>query len=207
MTVTTALLSFALAAGLVTLTPGLDTALVLRTAAVEGRRPAVRAALGIAAGVLAWGLVAALGLGAVFAVSRTAYDLLRWVGAAYLLWLGIRLLLRAPARLEALSDSAAPQGSWLARGFLTNMLNPKVGAFYVTFLPQFIPEGVPVVAFSAGLAAIHAIEGLFWFAALILATERLNHWLRRPSVGRTIDRLTGGVLIAFGLKLALESRG
>lgn len=210
-----AILAFTLAAGILTVTPGLDTALVLRTAAVEGRWTALRAGLGVTAGLLAWGMVAALGLGAVFAASQTAYTVLRWVGGAYLIWLGLRLIVTtpvppedAPAKTRAGTErGTGTAGSWLVRGFLSNLLNPKIGVFYITFLPHFIPADAPVVAFSLLLAVLHVLETLLWFAALILATDRLGRWLRRPAVARALDRLTGGVLIAFGLRLALEDRG
>jgi threonine/homoserine/homoserine lactone efflux protein len=211
VTPTEALVAFALAAGLMTVTPGLDTALVLRTAAVEGGRRAFLAGVGVCAGCLAWGVVAALGLGALLAASEAAYVALRWAGAAYLLWLGARMILGARAGLdtsgpgEASGVATSPAG-WFVRGFVTNLLNPKVGVFYVTFLPQFLPAGVDAVSFSVLLAAVHAAEGVLWFTALILATRPIAAAFRRPAVVRTLDRVTGGVLIAFGLRLVLDGR-
>ncbi|WP_067223963.1 LysE family translocator [Stappia indica] len=210
-----AVLAFSLAAALLTLTPGLDTALVLRTAAVEGPRRAMLAGAGVSTGVLAWGLMAALGLGAVLAVSETAYTVLRIAGALYLLWLGFGMLRAALSaeRAQKLAAAANAKGKgttsgrgWFWRGLLTNLLNPKVGVFYISFLPQFTAEGVPVVAFSVGLAAIHATMGTAWFALLTLATRPVAGLLRRPAVTRTLDGLTGAVLIGFGLRLALERR-
>ena len=206
---TTALLGFSLAALLLTLTPGLDTALVLRTAAVEGGRQAMLAGGGIVAGVLAWGLIAAVGLGAILAVSQTAYAVLQLAGAAYLLWLGAVMLHRAVGQrhhylsTEAFAPGARPSRRWFLRGLLTNLLNPKVGVFYVSLLPQFLPEGVHVVAFSALLAGIHAAMGLLWFAALVLATRPLARWLQQPAVQRSLNALTGATLMLFGLRLAL----
>lgn len=206
---TTALLGFSLAALLLTLTPGLDTALVLRTAAVEGGRQAMLAGGGIVAGVLAWGLIAAVGLGAILAISQTAYALLQLAGAVYLLWLGAVMLHRAVGQrhrylpTEAFAPGARPSRRWFLRGLLTNLLNPKVGVFYVSLLPQFLPEGVHVVAFSALLAGIHAAMGLLWFAALVLATRPLARWLKQPAVQRSLDALTGATLMLFGLRLAL----
>lgn len=211
MTTAEALVAFTLAAGLVTVTPGLDTALVLRTATVEGGRRAFLAGVGICVGCLTWGLIAALGLGALLAASEVAYAVLRWAGAAYLLYLGGRMVLNARAGLEGMASGqgiksdTSPSG-WLVRGFVTNILNPKVGVFYVTFLPQFVPVGANVLSFSVLLAAIHALEGILWFAALIAATRPLAAMLRRPGIVRALDRITGGVLIAFGLKLVLDSR-
>jgi len=215
MTPTTALLAFCLAAGILTLTPGLDTALVLRTSAVEGGRRALLAGLGICAGCLVWGVVAALGLGSLLAASRTAYDILRVCGAAYLFYLGLKLLWRALRRRGAPVPASGPAAAlpatgtglqWFLRGCLTNVLNPKVGVFYVTFLPQFIPAGVSVLGFSLLLAGLHALMGVLWFAVLVAATRPLARWLQRPSVLRSLDGLTGAVFLAFGLKLALERR-
>jgi threonine/homoserine/homoserine lactone efflux protein len=210
----TAILAFTLAAALVTLTPGLDTALVLRTATALGAAPAMAAGVGIVTGCLVWGLVAALGIGAVLALSELGFRILQLAGAGYLIWLGIGVLRAAirPAsppglpRTDAAVASRKVARGWFWRGLMTNLLNPKVGAFYLGFLPQFIPQGMPVVAFGVGLAAIHAALGLAWFAALVLATRPLARVLARPAVPRGIDGVTGCVLIALGLRLALERR-
>ncbi len=210
-----ALLAFTVAAALMTMTPGLDTALVLRTAAVEGGVRAMLAGAGISVGVLLWGFLTAIGLGALLAVSEMAFLLLRIAGAVYLLWLGIGMLKAAfsgrggfglPAAASAGDRPATSPGRWFLRGLLTNLLNPKVGVFYVSFLPQFLPPDVNAVAFSVLLAGIHAGLGLLWFAALVLATRPLAHLLARPAVRRGMDGLTGAVLVGFGLRLALERR-
>jgi len=218
MDAATAIAAFSVAAFLLTITPGLDTALVLRTAAIDGPWPAMAAGVGIAAGCLAWGLAAALGLGAVLAVSATAFTILKVAGAVYLLWLGGRMILAAFARrpTPAADEPGAPTTGvqaraagvsvWFRRGVLTNLLNPKVGVFYVGFLPQFIPIGAPVAAFGVGLAAIHAAMGILWFAALTLLTQPAARLMRRPAVTRVLDAVTGSVLVGFGLRLALERR-
>lgn len=206
MTLLQALLAFSVAAALLTITPGLDTALVLRTAAVEGPRRAALAGLGIVLGCLVWGAAAALGLGALLAASQTAFTALKWAGAAYLVWLGAGLLLRPRTSFDLGSAAAAPSSAtvWLRRGLLTNLLNPKVGVFYVSFLPQFLPEGPPPGAFMFLLAAIHAVMGIAWFAALIAATQPISHLLRRSAVVAWLDRITGGIFLGFAAKLAIE---
>ncbi len=204
MTMLQPILAFVLAASVLTVTPGLDTALVLRTAAVSGARPAWFAGVGVALGCLVWGAAVSVGLGALLAASELAYTIVRWAGAAYLLWLGIGLIARP--RREVDPGGAAPgRNAWqgLRRGLLTNLLNPKVGIFYITFLPQFVPAGANVAVFSFLLAAIHCALGLAWFAALIAATVPLARALARPRVVRALDRLTGGIFVAFGVKLAL----
>lgn len=212
MSIEQALLSFTLAAGLLTITPGLDTALVLRTSAVEGGKQAMLAGIGICFGCLLWGVAASFGLSALFAVSGFAYNVLRIVGAIYLGYLGIKLLIRAltPASSNSvaepvLAEEKGRQGSlWFTRGLLTNFLNPKVGVFYLSFLPQFIPVGVQVSSFSILLASIHATEGLLWFLLLVSGTELLSGWLRQRRVVMALDSVMGVIFIGFGLKLAFD---
>lgn len=198
------LIAFTLAAALLTVTPGLDTALVLRTAAAEGPRRAFAAALGICLGCLAWGLLVAVGLGMLLQASELAYLALKWIGAAYLLYLGARLIFARRAEAEGEDSEAPPRANWFLRGLLTNLLNPKVGAFYVSFLPQFIPAGASVPSTTLLLAAVHAGLGLLWFGLLIGATRPLAGLLRKPGLVRGLDRATGLVLIFFGLRLAFS---
>ena len=201
--VAAALIAFTAAAGLLTVAPGLDTALVLRTAATDGPRPAALAGLGIAGGCLVWAALVAVGLGALLAASELAYQILRFAGAAYLIYIGYRML-RHPRRGFLIEGVTARGGGALARGALTNLLNPKVGVFYVSFLPQFVPHGVPVAPFILLLGLIHAVLGLVWFACLIIATRPIARLLRRSAVVTSLDRITGGLFVAFGLGLALE---
>lgn len=208
MTVAQALSAYVVAAGLLTLTPGLDTALILRTAAVEGPKRAAFAALGINMGCLIWGAAVALGLGALLAASAVAFTALKWVGAAYLVWLGLNLIIKPRDRFELTPDVARGGGDlvWMRRGFLTNLLNPKVGVFYVSFLPQFLPTGVAAAPFIFLLAVIHVLLGSCWSAILIAGTRPIAGMLQRSAVVRWLDRITGGLFLAFGVRLALERR-
>lgn len=208
MTLLPALLAFTGAAALLTVTPGPDSALILRTAAIEGPRTALMAGVGILLGCGAWGVAAAVGLGALLEASGTAYTALRWIGAAYLLWLGLKLLIAPRRTFDANSgpNSAANGRAWLARGFLTNILNPRVGLFYVSFLPQFIPAGADVVGLTLVMTAIHAGLTVLWFALLTAATAPLAGWLRGRGVVTWLDRVTGGLFVGFAVKLALDSR-
>lgn len=198
------LIAFSLAATLLTLTPGLDTALVLRTATVEGRAQAMRAALGINAGCLLWGAAVAFGLGALLAVSEMAYSLLKYCGAAYLLYLGLGMLVRPRRSLADGNAQTDSRSNWFVKGLLGNVLNPKVGIFYVSFLPQFIPQDEPLVAWTFGLVGIHVLLGLIWSAVLIGMTETFATALRRDSVISWMDRTTGAIFMAFAAKLALS---
>src|SRR6202044_2916950 len=131
------------------------------------------------------------------------------------IFLGTKMLLFKHVLAAAINNAGSPPVSaslgvsasrWFARGLLTNLLNPKVGVFYVTFLPQFIPAGVSVTSFSVLLAAIHASEGILWFSLLTLATRPLARWLSRASVAQSLDRAMGTLLVGFGVGLLLDGR-
>lgn len=206
----TAVIGFAVVAGLMTLVPGIDTALVLRTAITQGRGRAFAAAAGISTGVLAWGVAAALGVSGLLAASQLAFDVLRWAGAAYIAWLGITLIVGSlrGSRVDLAERDVPRDSAWTAfrRGLLTNLLNPKIGVFYIAVLPQFLPADVPAALGGGALALVHVVEGMAWFTLLILAAHLMRAWLGRPAVQAWIDRITGGVLIGFAARLAL-SRG
>jgi len=195
-------LGFTAAATLLTLTPGVDTAMVLRSAATGGPRSGIAATAGICLGVAAWGLSAATGLSLLLAASHAAYLAVKLAGAVYLLWLGMNMLRTRGTAAPA----AAPQpaGGAFRRALMGNLLNPKVGVFYITFLPQFIPAGQNVPLFAIGLTLINLTLDAAWFAALIALTVPLSAALARPRVKRALDRVTGATLIGFGLRLGLE---
>jgi threonine/homoserine/homoserine lactone efflux protein len=163
--------------------------------------------LGIQLGTLLWGLLTAVGLSALLGASQTAYDVLRWAGAAYLVWMGVRMLLA-----KGHDAPESPEGqevrfrTGFRRGLVTNLLNPKVGAFYVAMLPQFIPADAPHAAMGLLLAGVHVGEGLVWSAALIWFATLMSGVLRTARVRRALDRLTGVVVVGFGLRLATEAR-
>jgi threonine/homoserine/homoserine lactone efflux protein len=212
VTVVQALIAFSLAASLLTITPGLDTALTLRTATVEGPKRAALAVAGIAIGCLTWGAVVALGLGALLKASLLAFTVLKWAGAAYLVWLGLNMIVKPRTRFDV--EASGPEGgkaaggdfTWMRRGLLTNLLNPKVGIFYISFLPQFLPHGVAAAPFIFLLAAMHALIGSVWLGCLIGATRPIAKMLKKAAVVRWLDRITGGVFLGFGVRLALERR-
>lgn len=202
MTIGLSLLAFTAAAALLTVTPGLDTALVLRTAVAVGPRTALRAGAGIVVGCFVWGMLVALGLGALIALSDLAFNVVKIAGAVYLAWLGLQLLRPGARRRDPAAGGRATAG-WFRRGLLTNLLNPKVGVFYVSFLPQFIPPGAHVAAMTMLMTAIHAALGLAWFALLASATRPFARVLANERFVRWLDRLTGGLFVALGIRLAL----
>lgn len=198
------LLAFIAAATVLAITPGLDTAIVLNTAIANGNRAALMAAIGVGLGCLFWGGAVSLGLAAVLQASDTAYTTIKYLGALYLLWMGIGLLLRPRSTcLASLPVSEQGGARAFTKGLAANLLNPKVGVFYLTFLPQFVPPGANVAGYSLLLASIHVLLSMTWFCLLIVATVPLGKFLRKPTTVKALDRLTGGVFVAFGVRLAV----
>ncbi|MBL1082299.1 LysE family translocator [Streptomyces actinomycinicus] len=218
-----ALGTFTLIVGLLTLTPGLDTALILRTAALGHHRRAWGVVLGIQSGTLVWGVLTSLGVTALLTASHLAYEALRWAGAAYLVWMGGRLLWttwrpsasggpRTAGAGRATVSGAGTEagtgagnalfGGW-RQGVVTNLLNPKMGAFYVAVLPQFIPDGASHLGVGVLLAGVHILLAVVWACTLITFARVFRDRLQRPSVRRRFDRVTGAVIAAFGVRLAL----
>ena len=202
---TTMLIPYLIAITLLTITPGLDTTLIIRTATLEGKAKAFQAALGINLGCIVWGVIVACGLGALLMTSDLAFNILKWMGAIYLAWLGLNLILKPRSQLAGLNDSTTAQ-NWFIKGFWGNLLNPKVGIFYISFLPQFIPQSSSPIIWTMGLVMIHVVIGLFWSIFLIVTMQSISAYLKQPKFIRYMDRITGSVFILFALKLALSKR-
>jgi threonine/homoserine/homoserine lactone efflux protein len=196
---------------LLTVTPGADMAMVSRSVFLGGRRAAFGTTLGIAAGCMIWAVASAAGVAAVLAASETAYDALKLVGAAYLVWLGVTTLWAAARGYGAApvdGDPAALGGASLRRpfrqGLLTNLFNPKIALFYTTFLPQFIRPGDPVLVLSIAMATVHILLGLVWLSAYAWLLSRAVDAFRGSRVRRALDALTGSVLVALGIRVAAD---
>ncbi|MBD8045191.1 LysE family translocator [Arthrobacter sp. Sa2BUA2] len=211
MTIEQALLGFTAVAILLTIMPGLDSAMVLRSAISQGPRHAVATGLGINTGAFLWGAAAAVGISALLTASETAYTALKLAGAAYMLWLGGSLLWKSFRRRQAAVevDGALPASgerlvtSW-AKGLGTNLLNPKVGVFYIAMIPQFIPEGASPLLMGLALAGIHNLLSVAWFGFIIGAAHLARKTLQAPRSVRLTDRLTGVALLGFGTSLAVR---
>jgi threonine/homoserine/homoserine lactone efflux protein len=220
---TSSLLAFIPVALLLTLIPGADTALVTRNALALGMRGARWTILGILTGCLIHATASALGLSAILATSARAYETVKLVGAAYLVWIGVQAIRNArdgrradpstaigmTAAVSQPSRPAAPpprDSHPFTQGFLTNILNPKVALFYLTFLPQFIPAGAPVLRTSLLLAMIHNALGFAWLSIYARFVDRLRSALTRPVVKAWLERVTGGALVLLGARLAWSRR-
>jgi threonine/homoserine/homoserine lactone efflux protein len=214
--VTPSLLTFVGIAALLTIMPGADMALVARSSLLDGRRPAFFTTLGICVGLCVHATASALGLSAILRVSAVAYSLVKTIGAGYLIFLGVQTLRgirkRQPVEPNGTAAAVDPgaERSLLVRSFrqgiLTNIFNPKVAIFYLTFLPQFIAPGDPVLLKSLALASIHIAMGLVWLTLYAWFLSGFRAVLNRPKVRGWIEGVTGGVLVLLGLRLAWDQR-
>lgn len=210
------LLLFIAAGVLLNLTPGPDVLYIVSNALRSGARVGMVAALGITAGCFVHIFAAAVGVSALMAASATAFTVLKWAGAAYLVYVGVRLLLaKANSAMQlgaACADSTGAGGNIdyktiFLRGFWTNALNPKVALFFLAFVPQFIAPDAPhkALAFIA-LGAIFNVNGMLWCHFLALSTALASRRLRLGgALAQWLNRAIGALFLSFGLKLALSS--
>jgi threonine/homoserine/homoserine lactone efflux protein len=207
-------LSFGVVAALLTLLPGLDFTLVVKAATTKSKSYAIATALGINTGLFIWGAGAALGITGLLRASHTAFTGLRIIGALYLFWIGANLLWGSWHRKDSqvqqvrLENQSGSQNQSRAfwQGFLTNILNPKVGIFYLSVLPQFIPVQANHLIYGISLTAIHASLSMIYFTILIAFIGKLKPFLQQPRVQAKIERISGIVILAFGVKLVAISR-
>ena len=194
---------FAVASLVLIAIPGPDQALIVRNALVGGRAAGLRTMLGGASGLLFHSTAAVLGLSALLAASATAYTSLKVAGVAYLLYLGARMLRAAGA--ESGEDEQRRGSRPFSQGLLSNAMNPKCALFFLTFLPQFLPDHGARLPMAVALAAGFEVLYLAWFTGLVALVDRVGEWLRRPRPRVWMDRASGSALVGFAARLAAQS--
>jgi len=203
----TQLLAFAGVSLLLAVTPGPDMAVVTKNALAHGRRGVVLTTSGIALALVIWVTATAVGISALLRTSGEVLFVLKLIGACYLAYLGIRALLESrsrPADLLAGMAPAAPAHAVFRQGFLSAISNPKLGVFFVTFLPQFVLPGQPALSRLLVLGVTFAVIGWIWMNVYGLFVTRLRDVITAPRVRQWMQRVTGVVLLGFGARLALE---
>lgn len=205
-TVLARFLPFLVASVLVILIPGPDTLVVLRAALLAGKRTAARTAAGVLTGLSIWVMAAALGVTAILRASHDGYLVLRVAGAVYLTWFGVQALRNRT--LGQPIEVSTPKRSIVGRGYraglMTDLLNPKVGVFFITFMPAFIPHKAPVAASTFGMGAVFVLLTGAYFVVMLAGVQRLLRWLHDERQRRRLNRATGLVLIGFGVRLAFD---
>jgi RhtB (resistance to homoserine/threonine) family protein len=198
-------------AAIVIVVPGPDTAVVTKNVLVHGRRAAFGTSLGVSAGLSVWTLAAAIGVASVVRASAVAFTVLKLAGALYLVWLGLQALRAAGhtesgARLPTAHRSAMGALGGFRQGLLSDLANPKIGIFFTSLLPQFVDPGQSVLLPFLVLGAVFVLMTLVWLSAYSVIAARAAQTLQRPRVKAAMDRVTGSVLIALGVRLAIEHR-
>src|SRR5210317_302955 len=207
----TALTTYLIAITLLTITPGVDTMLVIRNTARGGWRDGAVSSLGICSALFLHATISAVGISVILLQAAWAFSLLKMAGAGYLIWLGLSSWLKIlkQEKFEIINGKAS-RGAFLVQrslreGFLSNILNPKTAIFYMAFLPQFINPAQSAILQSLFLAGLHFVIAMIWQCLLALMVKQLKIWLQRPRVNQVFDGVTGTVMIALGLRVATES--
>jgi threonine/homoserine/homoserine lactone efflux protein len=206
------LLAFLGVAVLVVITPGPDTAVTVRSTLLAGRRAGLFTALGVVSGQACWTLAASVGITALIVASEPAFVAVKLAGAAYLVWLGVQALRIAAGQRSSDEIAAREQRGALApstayrHGLLSDLGNPKMAAFFTSLLPQFAPGQHPAFWRMLMLGLVFCALTLAWLVAYTIAVSKARDVLTRPRIRRTIEGITGGVLIGLGIRVATEHR-
>jgi threonine/homoserine/homoserine lactone efflux protein len=198
------LLSFAGIAVLVSVTPGPATALVVRSAALHGRRQALHVVLGNSTGIMMWALASVLGISALIAASEAAFLGLKVVGAAVLVVLGVQALRGRGTERESDPDRAAR--SAYGNGLMTSFANPKLAVFFIALFPQFLADGQSVLLTTLAMAVLLIAVDLVYFTLLALVVSRAKRAVVGSTIARRIEQTTGAVMVGLGIRVALERR-
>jgi RhtB (resistance to homoserine/threonine) family protein len=195
----------------VILLPGPDTAVVTKNILVSGRRAGLGTSIGVCTGLSVWTLAAALGVASVLRASEAAFTALKLVGAAYLVWLGVQAFRAArhaagPSAVDEQRTTVAGSRRGFRQGLLSNLANPKIAVFFTSLLPQFVDPGRSVLLPFLMLGLIFVLMTFAWLCTYSLLAARAAAALQRPRVKATLDRITGTILIAVGIRLVLERR-
>ena len=207
----TALTTYLIAITLLTITPGVDTMLVIRNTARGGWRDGAVSSLGICSALFLHATISAVGISVILLQAAWAFSLLKMAGAGYLIWLGLSSWQKVLKQEKFEIVNGKPAGGAflvkrsLREGFLSNILNPKTAIFYMAFLPQFINPAQSALLQSLFLAGLHFVIAMIWQCLLALMVKQLKIWLQRPRVSQVFDGVTGTVMIALGLRVATES--
>ncbi|MCW7752701.1 LysE family translocator [Desulfobotulus sp. H1] len=202
--------AFLLAMLLLTLVPGADTLLVIRNTLTGGSGKGDLTALGVCCGLFVHAGLSALGISFILMQSASLFSMVKTLGALYLIWLGCKSLRRAAGSQDSFFSAPAGQNTETTsrikafrEGFLSNVLNPKTAVFYMAFLPQFIHPQDPAVLKSFFLASLHFMMALTWLCLVAHGLQCLRYWLTNPAIRRWLEGISGGILVAFGIRLGL----
>jgi threonine/homoserine/homoserine lactone efflux protein len=211
---TSSFLAFLGVSVLVIVTPGPDTAITVRNALLGGRTGGVLTALGVASGQTVWALATSFGIVALLIASEPLFLAVKYAGAAYLVYLGLQALREAIRPSGSLPGRAPTVGSArrlrplaaFRQGVISDLGNPKMAVFFASLLPQFVPSGEPTIAAPLTLGLVFALMTFSWLALYAVVIAKAGDFLRRPTIRRAIEGITGAILVGLGLRIAAEQR-
>lgn len=206
-------LAFLGVSALVIVTPGPDTVVTVRNALLGGRAGGIFTALGVSVGQAVWAFATSLGIVALLVASEPLFLAVKYAGAAYLVWLGLHALRAAwrPGEGDDAATTARParrlgRGAAFRQGLVSDLGNPKMAVFFASLLPQFVPAGQPVFTAFLALGLVFSLMTFAWLAAYAVAVAKAGDVLRRPRIRRSIEGVTGALLVGLGLRIAAEQR-
>lgn len=202
-------IAFAVLAGLLTIFPGPDTFLVLRSSVSGGAKSGLASSLGIVTGLIMWAAASAIGIAAILVTSQELFRALQVAGAVYLVWLGTRSLwsgLRGDQPRLSMAASAHSPVEAFRTGLMSNLLNPKVGMFFFAVFPPFLPEGGNTFVWSVGLAGLLLLETALWLGLIVVVAERARSWLMSPRISGLLECIAGTALLLFGARILFALR-
>lgn len=203
------LIFFTIACMLLIILPGPDTAIVTKNTIVSGQKGGFLTMVGSCVGLSVHTIATVAGLSAIIVQSAFAFTIIKYVGAAYLCYLGIKTLLNMRTKKVAIDDLSTIEvrgNSYFKQGLITNVTNPKVAVFFLTFLPQFLAEGSEPFWPFLTMGIIYIVLTFVWFAFYVFLLNKIRNFMKKPATQAVVEMLTGGVLIGFGLKLAFEKQ-
>lgn len=198
--------TFILLSLFVVMSPGIDTALLTKRTISDGKTEGFKMALGITSGSLVHTFAAAFGLSAILMQSAAAFEIIKYVGAIYLIYLGVSSFFSKKEKGEEVPDQRAVKKSAFQQGLFSNVLNPKVAIFFLTFLPQFVNAESGAAKQLILMGLVYTLLSILWFFIYVFFIHYLRTWLTTPKVQGWMEKATGTVLIGFGLKLAFEKQ-
>lgn len=205
------LLTFVAVSLVLTVTPGVDTFIIMRNVLRGGQKDGFYTAIGICSGLLVHASLSALGISVILVRSAELFNIVKIAGAIYLVWMGVSSIYGAVKYRKSVDSSPKnlikeklfPARSF-REGLFSNVLNPKPAVFYLAFFPQFINHGDPVFIKTMFLASIQFVIGISWLIILSFFVSHIRNYIEKPSIKRTLDTLSGGILIVFGIKIGLQ---
>ncbi|MBW1937585.1 MAG: LysE family translocator [Deltaproteobacteria bacterium] len=206
------LITFVAVTLVLTVTPGVDTFIIMRNVLRGGPKDGFYTAIGICSGLFVHASLSAFGISVILVRSAVFFNFVKMAGAIYLIWLGLSSIYGAMRHKNSFeyTQSAVPKEKLyptksLREGLLSNVLNPKPAVFYLAFFPQFINHGDPVFVKTMFLASIQFVIGISWLIMLSFFVSQVKNYIEKPSIKKALDTLSGSILIAFGIKIGLQN--